>query len=161
MQLSQTQPDAQAEVKWGDWMIKRYLHDLWLHRRRPYQACLNKPWLEGMEIDLGPDAGKYRLNGEKKLLPEGWRTGPRAPGGRIRCVEGGPSRKLKQFFQSASIPPWLRLGIPVLYWDDEPVALGDWVLGHRLQWWLAENDLELEWKPADSVLTRVRKECQQ
>ena len=113
-----------------------------------------------MEIDLGPDSGLYQLSGARTELPKGWRVGPRAAGGRIRLVEDGPSRKLKQFFQSSSIPPWLRLGIPVLYWDDEPVALGDWVLGHRLQWWLAENDLELEWKPADSVLTRVREECQ-
>ena len=158
-QLSQAQPDAQPEVQWGDWQIKRYRHDLWLHRRRPYQPCRNSRWQSEMEIDLGPDSGFYQLTGVRTELPEGWRVGPRAAGGRIRLVEDGPSRKLKHFFQTSSIPPWLRLGIPVLYWDDEPVALGDWVLGHRLQWWLAENDLELEWKPADAVLTRVRKDC--
>ena len=141
-------------------MIKRYRQELWLHRRSPYHPCAQSAWTRGMEISLGPDSGVYRLRGAETEIPEGWTVAPRVPGGRIRPVEGGPSRKLKQFFQAASIPPWLRLGIPVLYWDDEPVALGDWALGHRLQWWLTENDLELEWKPADSVLTRVRKECQ-
>ena len=72
-----------------------------------------------------------------------------------------PFGSAPELLQEAGVPPWLRLGIPVLYWDDEPAALGDWVLGHRLQWWLTENELELEWKPADSVLSRVRKECQQ
>ena len=160
-QLSLAQPDAQPEVQWADWMIKQYRHELWLHRRRPYPACTEAAWTGGMNICLGPDTGEYRLKGAETRIPDGWKVAPRAPGGRIRTVDGGPSRKLKQFFQAASIPPWLRLGIPVLYWDDEPVALGDWVLGHRLQWWLTENDLELEWKPADSVLSRVRKECQQ
>jgi tRNA(Ile)-lysidine synthase len=159
-QLSDAQPDNQAEVQWEDWMIKRYRHDLWLHRRRPYPACQEKTWREGMSIDLGPDTGIYHLLGQKTNLPEDWRVGSRDAGDRLRPLETGPSRKLKHFFQTASVPPWLRLGIPVLYWDDEPVALGDWAIGHRLQWWLTENDLELEWKPADPVLTRVRRDCQ-
>jgi hypothetical protein len=55
----------------------------------------------------------------------------------------------------------LRLGIPLLYWDDEPVALGDWVLGHRLQDWLGGNGLTLEWQPVDPALRFVRDRCKQ
>lgn len=159
-QLSVSQADSQPEVQWEDWMIKRYRGDLYLHRREPFSACEQKAWREGMKVGLGPDSGSYRLHGKKTEIPPGWRVGAREAGDRIRTYESGPSRKLKQFFQTASIPPWLRLGIPVLYWDDEAVALGDWVIGHRLQWWLMENGLELEWKPADHVLARVRRDCQ-
>ena len=141
-------------------MIKRYRNDLWLHRREPYVACPDKPWTAGMELELGKDSGHIRLAGGETAIPTGWRVGSRRPGDRIRPVEGGPSRKLKLLFQAASIPPWLRLGIPVLYWDDEAVALGDWILGHRLSCWLADNGLELQWKPADPVLERVRRDCQ-
>lgn len=158
-QLADAAPDSQPEVQWGDWMIKRYRHDLWLHRRAPHAACAAKDWRDGMQIDLGPVAGTYTLVGGETPIPEGWRVAPRASGARIRPRESGPSRKIKQYFQAASVPPWLRLGIPVLYWDDEPVALGDWALGHRLWQWLAENGLELEWKPADPVLARVRSDC--
>ena len=113
-----------------------------------------------MRIDLGPEVGALLLHGGDCRIPSGWRVGPRTAGNRIRVLEQGPSRKIKQYFQSASIPPWLRLGIPVLYWDDEPVALGDWVIGHRFNGWLVDNGLEFEWKPADSVLARVRRDCQ-
>jgi tRNA(Ile)-lysidine synthase len=160
VQLADARPDARAEVQWADWMIKRYRNDLWLHRREPYAACPDKPWTSGMDLELGKDSGLIRLAGGRTAIPAGWRVGSRRPGDRIRPLEGGPSRKLKLLFQAASIPPWLRLGIPVLYWDDEAVALGDWVLGYRLRCWLAENGLELKWKPADPVLERVRRDCQ-
>ena len=80
-------------------------------------------------------------------------------GDRIRPRLQGSSQKLKHFFQAASIPPWLRSCIPVLEWDHEPVALGDWVIGHHLQDWLQENGLEYRWEPADPVLTRLRSDC--
>lgn len=158
-QLSDAQPDSRPEVQWSDWQIKRYRHDLWLHRREPFSPCPEKPWRSGMRIDLGPETGAYALLGRATAIPDGWRVGPRDAGGRIRPVETGPSRKIKHYFQSGSVPPWLRLGIPVLYWDDEPVALGDWALGHRLRQWLAETGLELEWKPTDPVLAVVRRNC--
>ena len=60
----------------------------------------------------------------------------------------------------SAVPPWLRRGIPVLEWAGEPVALGDWILGHRLQEWLLDKGLEYHWNPADPVLGRVRADCQ-
>ena len=40
------------------------------------------------------------------------------------------------------------------------MALGDWILGHRLQEWLLDKGLEYHWNPADPVLGRVRADCQ-
>ena len=160
LQLSDAHADNQAEVQWGDWALRRYRHDLWLQRRESLTPCADRSWSGDEQIDLGPDAGSYCLPGLEIPLPGNWRVGPRAAGDRIRAIEGGPSRKLKHCFQTASIPPWLRLGIPVLYWDDEPVALGDWVIGHRLISWLTEHELELVWKPADAALARVHSDCQ-
>jgi tRNA(Ile)-lysidine synthetase-like protein len=75
-------------------------------------------------------------------------------------MPNGPSHKIKQFFRSAFIPPWLRDGIPVLEWEGEPVALGDWVIAFRLKAWLAENGLEYRWHPANPVLKRLRADSQ-
>jgi tRNA(Ile)-lysidine synthase len=149
-----------AEVQWGDWMIKRYQRDLWLHRRKPFMACPEVRWQTGMEVDLGSDSGQLGLKGKPVDIPGSWVVRERNSGDRIRMLPNGPSHKLKQLFQSAFIPPWLRPGIPVLAWDDEPVALGDWVIGHRLQAWLYENDLKFKWQPADPVLARLRMDCQ-
>jgi hypothetical protein len=54
----------------------------------------------------------------------------------------------------------MRSGIPLLEWDGEVAALGDWVLSHKFQAWLFENDLEYQWQPSDSVLARLRSDCQ-
>jgi tRNA(Ile)-lysidine synthase len=159
-QLASAQLDNMAEVQWEGWMIKHYRQDLWLHRRNPDLACPQLEWTSGAELDVGPDAGTLNLEGVATEIPPGWTVGPRTAGARIRTIEHGPSQKLKHFFQSSSIPPWVRKGIPVLYWDGEPVALGDWILGHRLQWWLTENNLEYIWRPLDPVLARIRSDCQ-
>jgi len=159
-QLSEGKAESVAEVQWEDWMIKHYQLDLWLHRRKPFMACPEVAWTEGMQVDLGADSGLLKLRGKPARIPAGWRVRERQPKDRIRLRPQGPSQKLKQLFQAASIPPWLRAGVPVLEWDGEPVALGDWVLGPRLQSWLAENDLEYRWNPADPVLVRVRADSQ-
>jgi len=159
-QLAGSELTSQAEVQWEDWMIKRYQRDLWLHRRSPFLACPAKKWKHGMKLDIGPDSGSLRLVGDPTPIPACWKVRARKSGDRIRPVLHGPSRKLKQFFRSAMIPPWLRSGIPVLEWEGEPVALGDWVIGHRLQAWLFENDLKYQWCPSDPVFGRVRTDCQ-
>ncbi len=159
-QVAGSELTNQAEVQWGDWMIKRYQRDLWLHRRKPFMTCPEIGWRDGMELDIGPDAGRLRLKGNPVELPDSWVVRARKGGDRIKVLPNGPSHKLKQLFQSSFIPPWLRAGIPVLVWDNEPVALGDWVIGHRLQAWLYENDLKLKWQPADPVLARLRMDCQ-
>jgi tRNA(Ile)-lysidine synthase len=159
-QLAGSELTSQAEVQWEDWMIKRYQRDLWLHRRNPFLACPTKKWKRGMTLDIGPDSGSLRLVGEPAAIPSAWKVRARESGDRIRLVQGGPSRKLKQYYRSAMIPPWLRPGIPVLEWDGEPVALGDWVIGHRLQNWLFENDLKFQWRPSDPVLGRLRSDSQ-
>jgi tRNA(Ile)-lysidine synthase len=159
-QLAEAGSENLAEVQWEDWMIKHYQLDLWLHRRKPFPDCPDMPWGAGMELPLGTESGRLVLRGASAEIPAGWRVRGRQAGDRIRARPQGPSQKIKHFFQSAAIPPWLRSGIPVLEWDGEPVALGDWVLAPRLQDWLLEHDLEYAWEPADPVLERIRNDCQ-
>jgi tRNA(Ile)-lysidine synthase len=155
-QLEDAKSGNAAETGWNGWQLKRYRESLWLHRREPPFECAESSWSSGMTLKLGNDSGLYRLLGPETPIPRGWRVGPRAAGGRLRAFGDGPSRKIKHILREAGIPPWLRLGIPVLYWDDEPVAVGDWTFGHRLKEWLAANGLKLEWQPADPVLARAR-----
>lgn len=159
-QLSVGRMGSKAEVQWDDWMIKRYQLDLWLHRRSPFEPCPETAWRDGMEVDLGEAIGRVRLVGDPARIPADWVVRARRPGDRIRTLPAGPSRKVKQFFQTASIPPWLRAGIPVLEWDGEPVALGDWVFGHRLKMWLVEHGVSYIWQPNDPVLARLRSDNQ-
>jgi tRNA(Ile)-lysidine synthase len=158
-QLRRARPEARPEVKWDDWAIRRYRDALWLQPARALLPCAQTDWKKGATLSLGDDAGHYRLEGPPVSIPANWRVSPRRPGDRLRPDEQGPSRKIKDMFQAAGVPPWLRLGIPVLYWDDVPVALGDWVLGHRLKRWLSERGLELVWIPEQPALAHIRRDC--
>ncbi len=160
-QLSEASAESQAEVQWEGWMIKHYQLDLWLHRSKPLMACPRTALATGHATRTGPGRRACWFYAAKRWKFHGdWLVRTREPGDRIRPRPGGSSQKLKHFFQAASIPPWFRPGIPVLVWDGEPVALGDWIIGHRLQEWLLENDLEYRWEPADPALARLRSDSQ-
>mgnify|MGYP001815924168 FL=1 len=156
-QLRHADPESRPEVRWNGWAIRRYRDTLWLQTAEPVRPCADKSWETGMVLELGPDAGSYRLAGDTVRIPPNWKVSPRRPGDRLRTRADGPGRKIKDLFQQAGVPPWLRLGIPVLYWDDVPVALGDWIQEDRLRRWLADRDLELVWKPNQAALVRIRR----
>lgn len=159
-QLSEADAESQAEVKWEGWLLKHYHPDLWLHRDKPGMSCPRLPWQGSLHLELGDDLGTLKLVGEGAAVPSGWVVRARRSGDRIRPRTHGANQKLKHFFQAAAIPPWLRTAIPVLEWDGEPVALGDWVLGCRLRDWLNESGLKYRWDPADPVLSRLHADCQ-
>jgi tRNA(Ile)-lysidine synthase len=160
-QLRRGGADSLAEVRWQGWMLKRYRSELWLHGEEACQPCPDQAWREGSQAKLGSATGKLLLHGAAADIPPGWRIRPRRPGDRIRLQPGRPRRKIKHLFQAASIPPWLRGAVPVLEWDGEPVALGDWLLGHRLRDWLQRSGLQYSWRPADPALERLRTDSRQ
>ncbi len=159
-QLAAGRPDTQPEARWAGWLVKRYRSDLWLHREESCAPCPARPWRDAMQLDLGRLSGKLRLRGPARHIPSGWQARARRPGDRIRPHRDAASRELKDLFQRAAIPPWLRSAVPVLEWDGEAVALGDWFVGHRLHEWLLANRLTYHWEALDPVLLRLRSDCQ-
>jgi hypothetical protein len=77
-QLAEAAVQTRAEIQWEDWMIKHYHLDLWLHRRRPYLACPDRRWCEGMQLELGR-MGPFTAAGSACRNPPGLaRQGPPA-----------------------------------------------------------------------------------
>ena len=143
--------DAETQVQWpgGEGRIYRGV----LHVFAPFETSSGdsyigqlteaKPW-SGPEgcISLIPTTGKG--------LPDIWVK----KGLSVRFREGGEcfkplcykyTRPLKKWFQEAGVPPWLRDRIPLLYKDDELVAVGD-------LWISAVADEVQETKPKWQVL---------
>jgi tRNA(Ile)-lysidine synthase len=158
-QLAGARSGNRAEACWADWTIKRYRDELWLHRSLPDLACRTARWHNAGHVNLGPVSGTLTLGDADIVPPPGWQVGPRRSGARFRFDAQAPGRTLKQCFQACGVPPWLRPGVPVLYWDDEPVAVGDWQIAERLRRWLQGHGAELTWLPAAPVLDRVRADC--
>jgi tRNA(Ile)-lysidine synthase len=164
-QLAESSESGQAEVKWGEWQMKRYRNSVWLQAGGPLPSCTEQDWgpkpnpNSHHSLDLGLHLGHVQLDGSALRVPAGWRIGHRREGDRMQLHPDGPKRKIKHLFQESAVPPWLRSSVPILYWDGEVAAVGDWLFGQRLKIWLDENKAEYHWRPLDPVLTRLQSDC--
>jgi tRNA(Ile)-lysidine synthase len=155
-QLAAATFDSSAEICWRDWQIKHYRHDLWLQDLSTELTCLQKEWISGMSLDLESGLGRLQLHGQALKIPAGWQVDCRRAGARIRLNDLAPRRTLKHCFRASSVPPWLRSAIPVLYWEGEPVAVGDWLVADRLKKWLQSNGVTYAWHPMHPLLLDIQ-----
>lgn len=135
--------DARPEVEWGAVIVRRYRNWLYVHERdatdseAPARSDLTRPGES--QIVLGAGAGSMLFEQCESDHPEarlcwdclqggvlriGWRSG----GERLRVAGQKNSRPLKKLLQEAGVVPWMRDRIPLVFCDDELVAVGDlWV----------------------------------
>lgn len=89
---------------------------------RPWRGEAALPWAGGV-LDFSAVSGRGLA---ADLLAAGaCRVGRRRMSARMRLNAGRPSRSLKNLWQEAGIPPWLRDTVPML-WVDERLA---WIAG--------------------------------
>ncbi len=158
-QIANSASTSQAEVRWGNWQIKRYGDLIWLQDQALPGLASDQEWTAGTKLELGDPLGCLQLPGTTGDIPGGWVVGARRKSERIRLHEQGVRRKLKDLFRESAIPPWLRSSIPVLYWDGEAVAIGDWIIAHRLKSWLKAQNVEYRWEPDSPLLSDLRSAC--
>ena len=157
-QLVGAESGRHAEVRWSGWTIRRYRDDLWLHPCLPELACRSTQWHNAGRVNLGAASGTLSLTDRNIEPPSGWAVGPRRGGARFRSTADAPSRSLKFCFQACGVPPWLREGVPVLYWDDEPVAIGDGIVAERLRRGTARPDRRQRLHHCHAMLTEATAE---
>lgn len=158
-QLAASTSASQAEVRWDGWQIKLYDKLIWLQDQVIPALESSKDWTAGAKLELDDALGCLALHGSNPTVPGGWQVASRRKGERIRLYDQGVRRKLKDLFRESAIPPWLRSSIPVLYWDGEAVAIGDWVIAQRLQTWLDAYHVEYRWEPGSPLLSELRLAC--
>jgi tRNA(Ile)-lysidine synthase len=156
-QLQQAREGNQVTICWHGWQLRWYKNQLWLRPDTKPTPCPSLAWPNDFsEIDLQGDGGKLKLEGQHGFSP-----GSLAVCGRQSCNSssisyGNHHRSLKNLFQSAQIPAWLRNSIPLCTLADELVAVGDWCINERFASLLSENELRLQWCPQDPLLQYVR-----
>lgn len=164
-QVQKADSDHKIIVRWGGWFLRLYKQRLWLHKDVAISPCPVVKWPQGRsEIDLGSDVGKLVLMGtgncSKKEPGSGNPATPEGDfsvGGRINMDEtvikqGIHHKSLKNLFQSADIPPWLRDCIPLCKLEGKVVAIGDWCFDQRFASWMLENNIKLSWRPQNPLL---------
>ena len=166
-QLRQADNDHQVTLHWGGWLLRLYKQQLWLYSDKGISPCPVVKWPTGhTEIDLGRDAGQFLLE------PQAATGKPATPGtefsvgGRINMQEtvmsqGAFHKSLKNLFQAADIPPWLRDCIPLCELNGELVAMGDWCFSDQFAAWMSENNIRLSWHPRHPLLQFIHQQQHQ
>lgn len=133
--------DAQAQVVWQGWQIRRYQHALYLlPKTEPLQAWepiavndLAQPvcFSCGRILEFQQLSDGVRLRQPDAALAVSVQFN--VAGLRFRPHNRSHSRPLKKWWQEWQVPPWQRASVPLLFFGDELVAVvgygiaADWV----------------------------------
>jgi len=142
--------DSQGFCQFGDYKLRRFKNQLFLVKDISVEdawpalkATAEQYCLAHGKLVVTPSNAGIKI--DEKMY---WQCN--APGLRIKAANR-PSKKLKQLFQEAGIPPWQRAGWPILMSEDEVVAIPGICIAHQ---WLTssvggdENNLlfSLDWQ---------------
>lgn len=111
-------------VRWANVELHIWKQRLWaLSAQQPMPDNWRQDW-RGEPLHL-PDGGELTLDRHGARLAEPLRVILRRGGERIRPAGDAHTRELRDLFQQARLPPWQRNACPLLYIDDELVAVAD------------------------------------
>jgi len=105
--------------------------ELYLWRGRLWALPPAQPIAETWESTWGgeplrlPDGGMLALRDDGARLTNPLQVRLRQGGERIRPAGDAHTRELRALFQHGGVPPWQRVGCPLLYEQDELVAVAD------------------------------------
>jgi tRNA(Ile)-lysidine synthase len=124
--------DAEPMVCWNGVQVRRYRNSLYLLAADP----LDSPGDQGLVVDgnrmeLEHGLGILRLESDaaeglsRDVVERGLELRYRRGGEKFRPCGQAHTKKLKKLLQEASVVPWMRDRIPLIYADGELVAVAD------------------------------------
>jgi tRNA(Ile)-lysidine synthase len=117
-------------IRWPGAELHIWKERLWaLPPRHARVADWQAHW-RGEPLTL-PDGGELSLTDVGARLNEPLNVRLRRGGEHIKPVGNAHTRELRDLFQQASLPPWRRIGCPLLHAGDELVAVADLWLNER------------------------------
>jgi tRNA(Ile)-lysidine synthase len=144
-QLSARKPDDQTEIKWADWQLRCYRDGIYLARvTDEIKSGWSIPWRGETEIYLPNSSGILRMEkslgdgiAERCIVGKTLTARARVGGEKMRLSANRPRRSLKNLLQEATVPPWRRAMMPLLFCDETLI----WVPGIGVDFsYAADND---------------------
>jgi tRNA(Ile)-lysidine synthase len=126
-ELPAARRDATPSVRWAGGEVRRFRGRLYALREAvPTSAKLSPDrqawrWRRSRRFELGAGRGVLRLVADPHgpfcaaSLPEVLWIGAREGGEKVVLESGGPRRALKEVLRVASLPPWERAVLPILF----------------------------------------------
>lgn len=141
--------DSQPVVQIGDYQLCRSVGRLWLQAAGEVCAGMSQPVETFGDTVLVGGNGVLTMRqapGGIAYRPGKWHIGYRQGGEKIKLA-GRPHRSLKQLFQEAGIPSWLRPSVPLLFCDGELVSVAGRWNAEAFSARNAQPGWVLEWQP--------------
>ncbi len=113
--------DAEPRLVHGDGEARRYRDSLYLMRRLPREPTEVLHWGRRRCLQLPAGCGALHAS---RVPPAGTQVRFGVPGARLRPAGSVRNRTLRQLWQAAGVPVWLRLRMPLVYLEDELMAAG-------------------------------------
>ncbi|XRD90749.1 tRNA lysidine(34) synthetase TilS [Dyella nitratireducens] len=132
-------------IQWPGTEVHVWKHRLWAVAPRKLPEAQTELSWQGEPLAL-PDGGTLTLEPASQLpvsLMVRWRRG----GERIKPAGDRHTRDLRALFQSGAIPPWQRDCCPLLYEDDQLIAVADRWLSARAVAVFNEAGARPRWRP--------------
>ena len=120
--------DSQPALRVGDAQLHRSSGRLWLLPAGGVPAGTDQPLAQWADTPLAAGNGRLCIRPGNLIAQRAgnWRIGYRRGGEQIK-LPGRPTQSLKDLFQQAGIPAWLRPAVPLLYCDEHLVSVaGRW-----------------------------------
>ncbi len=152
-ELLPARADAQPLVVWSGAEARRYRNELFLMAPQAPDPVPGGSLAPGGELDLGP-LGRLRAEGgasrgvSPALADKGFCVRFRVGGEALQTERADHRHSLKHLLQEAGVLPWMRSRVPLLYCDDQLVAVGDlWVE----QSVVAEPGVAIRWENRPAI----------
>jgi len=156
-QVSTAGTDQNIDIAWAECHVRAYQSRLFLQRGDQPPACAPCIWPQGQSsIKLHDGLGRLSFQSSNPVFPSGEITvtnRQEAPG--LSLALPNHHQSIKNLFQSAKIPVWLRDSIPLILIDKQLAAVGDWSLSESFALWLTENNVKLNWQPEAPILQYI------
>ncbi|MDO9231872.1 MAG: tRNA lysidine(34) synthetase TilS [Methylotenera sp.] len=149
-QLLNAKPDADVNIKLQHLTLRRYQHRAHLYADRA-SAPFDLTWCGESTLTL-PDGSRLLFSRKQgvglalKYSIDKLRIAHRTGGERFKPNVLRPTRTLKHLLQEASIPPWVRSHLPLVYWQDTLAYVPGIGVASGLQAEFNEIGLEIIWQ---------------
>jgi len=149
---------AYGEVRHDGWQLMRYRHAIFGVRCSD-RICHGDTsaafeWRGESRVSTGADSSfEFRVAAEG--LSAAWlrsvslRVAPASSGARLRRSPSGASRSMKNLWQEAGIPAWLRPRFPALWCADRLLLAAPFGLDRSQDWPIERPGIAIDWMMAD------------
>jgi len=138
-------PDAQPLIKWANVEIRRYQNGLFSMSALP-KTAQEKVFIWKPEQVLNLPLGQLKaISVENKGLLIQDEIQVRFRQGGEQLYLRGHSRSVKKLLQQSQIPPWLRPFMPLIYIDEQLVAIANLAVDERFQARDGQQGWVFEW----------------